>query len=81
MMADSESSVRLPEKFKFRSRGFAFFKFVFLHETDLLGRHMVLEWAEETERDLEVSRKKAARGVGLMVEKRYACKKTKVGFS
>ena len=35
-----------------------------LHHTHLLGRHLVLEWAEEAERDLEVLRKKAGVGFG-----------------
>ncbi|KAF8963296.1 hypothetical protein BDZ97DRAFT_1939578 [Flammula alnicola] len=66
-------SVRLPKKFDSRSRGFAFLEFVSRHEaenaynalrhTHLLGRHLVLEWAEEAEQDLEVLRKKA--GVGF----------------
>ena len=67
-------SVRLPKKFNSRSRGFAFLEFVSRHEaenayaalrhTHLLGRHLVLEWAEEAERDLEVLRKKAGVGFG-----------------
>ncbi|KJA26549.1 hypothetical protein HYPSUDRAFT_198832 [Hypholoma sublateritium FD-334 SS-4] len=66
-------SVRLPKKFDSRSRGFAFLEFVSRHEaenafaalrhTHLLGRHLVLEWAEEAEQDLDVLRKKA--GVGF----------------
>ncbi|KAF5322105.1 hypothetical protein D9619_001971 [Psilocybe cf. subviscida] len=65
-------SVRLPKKFDSRSRGFAFLEFVTRHEaenayaalrhTHLLGRHLVLEWAEEEEQDIEALRKKA--GVG-----------------
>ncbi|KAF9484770.1 RNA-binding domain-containing protein [Pholiota conissans] len=65
-------SVRLPKKFDSRSRGFAFLEFVTRHEaenayaalrhTHLLGRHLVLEWAEEAEQDLDALRKKA--GVG-----------------
>ena len=67
-------SVRLPKKFDSRSRGFAFLEFVSRHEaenayaalrhTHLLGRHLVLEWAEEAEQDLEVLRKKAGVGFG-----------------
>jgi len=67
-------SVRLPKKFDSRSRGFAFLEFVSRHEaenayntlrhTHLLGRHLVLEWAEEAEEDLEVLRKKAGVGFG-----------------
>ncbi|KAF8200210.1 hypothetical protein BJ912DRAFT_948293 [Pholiota molesta] len=65
-------SVRLPKKFDARSRGFAFLDFTTRHEaesayaalrhTHLLGRHLVLEWAEEAEQDLDALRKKA--GVG-----------------
>lgn len=67
-------SVRLPKKFDSRSRGFAFLEFVSRHEaenayaalrhTHLLGRHLVLEWAEEGEQDLEMLRKKAGVGFG-----------------
>ncbi|KAF8153779.1 RNA-binding domain-containing protein [Crassisporium funariophilum] len=67
-------SVRLPKKFDSRSRGFAFLEFVTRHEaenayaalrhTHLLGRHLVLEWAEEAEQDLDVLRKKAGVGFG-----------------
>ncbi|CAA7263983.1 unnamed protein product [Cyclocybe aegerita] len=67
-------SVRLPKKFDSRSRGFAFLEFVSRHEaenayatlrhTHLLGRHLVLEWAEEAEQDLDVLRKKAGVGYG-----------------
>lgn len=67
-------SVRLPKKFDSRSRGFAFLEFVSRHEaenaytalrhTHLLGRHLVLEWAEEAEQDLDVLRKKAGVGFG-----------------
>ena len=35
-----------------------------LRHTHLLGRHLVLEWAEEAEQDLEVLRKKAGVGFG-----------------
>ncbi|KAK0477584.1 hypothetical protein IW261DRAFT_1565894 [Armillaria novae-zelandiae] len=67
-------SVRLPKKFDSRTRGFAFLDFVSraeaenayaaLRHTHLLGRHLVLEWAEEAEQDLEVLRKKAGVGFG-----------------
>ncbi|PPQ82773.1 hypothetical protein CVT25_009268 [Psilocybe cyanescens] len=67
-------SVRLPKKFDSRSRGFAFLEFVSRHEaenayntlrhTHFLGRHLVLEWAEEAEQDIEVLRKKAGVGYG-----------------
>jgi len=67
-------SVRLPKRFDTRSRGFAFLEFVSRHEaenayaalrhTHLLGRHLVLEWAEEGEQDLDALRKKAGVGYG-----------------
>jgi len=67
-------SVRLPKKFDSRTRGFAFLEFVSrieaenayatLRHTHLLGRHLVLEWAEEAEQDLDVLRKKAGVGYG-----------------
>jgi multiple RNA-binding domain-containing protein 1 len=67
-------SVRLPKKFDSRSRGFAFLEFLTRHEaenayaalrhTHLLGRHLVLQWAEEAEQDIEVLRKKAGVGYG-----------------
>lgn len=67
-------SVRLPKKFDSRTRGFAFLDFVSRHEaenvyetlrhTHLLGRHLVLEWAEEEEQDLEELRRKAGVGFG-----------------
>lgn len=67
-------SVRVPKKFDSRSRGFAFLEFVTRHEaenayaalrhTHLLGRHLVLEWAEEAEQDLDVLRLKAGVGFG-----------------
>ncbi|KAJ7688673.1 hypothetical protein B0H17DRAFT_1160253 [Mycena rosella] len=71
-------SVRLPKKFDSRTRGFAFLDFVSRHEaenayaalrhTHLLGRHLVLEWAEEAEQDLDALRKKAAVGFGAGAE-------------
>ncbi|KIJ64334.1 hypothetical protein HYDPIDRAFT_112328 [Hydnomerulius pinastri MD-312] len=67
-------SVRLPKKFDSRSRGFAFLEFLTRHEaenayaalrhTHLLGRHLVLEWAEEAEQDLDILRQKAGVGFG-----------------
>ncbi|ETW79698.1 hypothetical protein HETIRDRAFT_445497 [Heterobasidion irregulare TC 32-1] len=67
-------SVRLPKRFDQRTRGFAFLEFVTRHEaenaynalkhTHLLGRHLVLEWAEEGEQDIEELRKKAGVGYG-----------------
>ncbi|KAF9261016.1 RNA-binding domain-containing protein [Marasmius fiardii PR-910] len=67
-------SVRLPKKFDSRTRGFAFLEFVSRHEaenayatlrhTHLLGRHLVLEWAEEAEQDIELLRKKTGVGLG-----------------
>ncbi|KAJ4490517.1 hypothetical protein J3R30DRAFT_93378 [Lentinula aciculospora] len=67
-------SLRVPKKFDSRTRGFAFLDFVSRHEaenayaalrhTHLLGRHLVLEWAEEAEEDLETLRKKAGVGFG-----------------
>jgi multiple RNA-binding domain-containing protein 1 len=67
-------SVRLPKKFDSRTRGFAFLDFVTrleaenayaaLRHTHLLGRHLVLEWAEEAEQDLDVLRQKAGVGYG-----------------
>ena len=67
-------SVRLPKRFDRRSRGFAFLEFVTRHEaenaynalkhTHLLGRHLVLEWAEEGEVNIDELRKKAGVGFG-----------------
>jgi multiple RNA-binding domain-containing protein 1 len=67
-------SVRLPKRFDRRSRGFAFLEFVTRHEaenaynalkhTHLLGRHLVLEWAEEGEVDIDELRRKAGVGYG-----------------
>lgn len=67
-------SARLPKRFDARSRGFAFLEFVSrreaenayaaLRHTHLLGRHLVLEWAEEGEQDLDVLRQKAGVGYG-----------------
>ncbi|KAI0776697.1 RNA-binding domain-containing protein [Trametes elegans] len=67
-------SVRLPRKFDHRTRGFAFLEFTTRHEaerayatlrhTHLLGRHLVLEWAEEGEADVEKLREKAGVSYG-----------------
>jgi multiple RNA-binding domain-containing protein 1 len=56
-------SVRLPKNFDSRTRGVACVEFVLRHEaknvyatlrhTNLLGRHLILEWAEEAEQDLD----------------------------
>ena len=71
-------SVRLPKKFDHRSRGFAFLEFASKHEaenafnslqhTHLLGRHLVLQWAEENEHDVDELRRKAGVGYGGGVE-------------
>ncbi|KAM5538761.1 hypothetical protein V8D89_007483 [Ganoderma adspersum] len=67
-------SVRLPRKFDHRTRGFAFLEFTTRHEaerayatlrhTHLLGRHLVLEWAEEGDVDVDKLREKAGAGFG-----------------
>lgn len=67
-------SVRLPRKFDHRTRGFAFLEFTTRHEaerayatlrhTHFLGRHLVLEWAEEGEADVEKLRAKAGVSYG-----------------
>ena len=67
-------SVRLPKRFDRRSRGFAFLEFVTRHEaenaynalkhTHLLGRHLVLEWAEEGEANIDELRRKAGVSFG-----------------
>jgi multiple RNA-binding domain-containing protein 1 len=64
----------LPKRFDHRSRGFAFLEFLtrqeaeaaydVLRHTHLLGRHLVLQWAEEGEQDVEALRKKAGVGFG-----------------
>ncbi|KAL7412176.1 hypothetical protein BDY24DRAFT_370960 [Mrakia frigida] len=61
-------SVRLPRKFDTKARGFAFLDFISrrdaeaamlaLRHTHLLGRHLILEWAEE-ETDIEKLREDA----------------------
>lgn len=65
--------MRVPKRFDARSRGFAFLDFVSRNEaenaynalkhTHLLGRHLVLQWAEEGE-DLELMRQNAGAGFG-----------------
>ncbi|KAJ3759532.1 hypothetical protein EV360DRAFT_41717 [Lentinula raphanica] len=82
-------SVRLPKKFDSRSRGFAFLDFVSRHEaenayaalrhTHLLGRHLVLEWAEEAEQDLDMLRLKA--GVGFGAGKEMPGRKRKLDMN
>ncbi|KAF8335941.1 uncharacterized protein EI90DRAFT_3152914 [Cantharellus anzutake] len=71
-------SVRLPRKFDGGTRGFAFLEFVSRHEaenaftalqhTHLLGRHLVLQWAEDgedsKEEALERMREKVRIGYG-----------------
>lgn len=67
-------SVRLPKKMNSRTRGFAFLDFVSRHEaenaysalrhTHLLGRHLVLEWAEDSSKDIDALRKKTGVGFG-----------------
>ncbi|KAI0706720.1 hypothetical protein C8T65DRAFT_651773 [Cerioporus squamosus] len=67
-------SVRLPRKFDHRTRGFAFLEFTTRHEaerayatlkhTHFLGRHLVLEWAEEGEVDVDKLREKAGVSYG-----------------
>ncbi|RPD76903.1 RNA-binding domain-containing protein [Lentinus tigrinus ALCF2SS1-7] len=67
-------SVRLPRKFDHRTRGFAFLEFTTRHEaerayatlrhTHFLGRHLVLEWAEEGDVDVDKLREKAGVSYG-----------------
>lgn len=71
-------SVRLPRKFDHRARGFAFLDFTtrqeaeraysVLRHTHFLGRHLVLEWAEDSEVDIEELRRKAGVGFGAGAE-------------
>lgn len=88
----SLKSLRLPTKFGARSRGFAFLDFTSRREaehayetlryTHLLGRHLVLEWAqgdEEAGQDLEEMRKKA--GVGYGDGKNVGGRKRKVDMA
>ncbi|KAK4048564.1 Multiple RNA-binding domain-containing protein 1 [Microbotryomycetes sp. JL201] len=63
-------SVRLPRKFDRKTRGFAFLDFAShqdakstlsaLQHTHLLGRHLVVQWAEEDMADVENLRKKSS---------------------
>ncbi|KAI0060073.1 hypothetical protein BV25DRAFT_1807867 [Artomyces pyxidatus] len=79
-------SVRLPKRFDRRTRGFAFLEFVTRHEaenafnalrhTHFLGRHLVLEWAEEGDVDIDELRKKA--GVGARSGQELPGKKRKL---
>jgi len=79
-------SVRVPKRFDSRSRGFAFLDFVSRQEaervygtlkhTHLLGRHLVLEWAEDDSEDIEKLREKV--GVGYGEGKALPGKKRKV---
>ncbi|KAG9037626.1 Multiple RNA-binding domain-containing protein 1 [Tulasnella sp. JGI-2019a] len=66
-------SVRLPRKFDTKTRGFAFLEFISRHEaenamatlkhTHLLGRHLVLDWAEENDVvDVDNLREKIRKG-------------------
>ena len=67
-------SVCLSKKFDARTRGFAILDLVSRREAEnayaalrhnhLLGRHLVLEWAEELEQDLDVPRTSAGIGFG-----------------
>ncbi|KAH9856242.1 hypothetical protein C2E23DRAFT_810772 [Lenzites betulinus] len=67
-------SVRVPRKFDHRTRGFAFLEFTTRHEaeraystlrhTHFLGRHLVLEWAEEGDVDVDKLREKAGVSYG-----------------
>jgi multiple RNA-binding domain-containing protein 1 len=64
----------VPKRFDSRSRGFAFLEFVSrqdaervyntLKHTHLLGRHLVLEWAEDESQDIEKIREKVGIGFG-----------------
>ncbi|KAL5520301.1 hypothetical protein ACEPAG_9515 [Sanghuangporus baumii] len=81
-------SVRLPKKFDSRARGFAFLDFATRHEaenayaalrhTHLLGRHLVLEWAQDGVQDVDVLRQKAGVGYGDGAE--LPGKKRKLNF-
>ncbi|KAJ3044977.1 hypothetical protein HDV00_012396 [Rhizophlyctis rosea] len=65
-------TVRLPRKFDGQHRGFAFIDFLTKQEaknafeslgaTHLYGRHLVLEWAQEEEDEVEALRGKTKRG-------------------
>lgn len=49
-----------------------------MRHTHLLGRHLVLEWAEEAEQDIDALRKKA--GVGFGGGKEMPGQKRKLNF-
>ena len=76
----------MPKTYNSHTRGFAFLEFLTRHEaenafaalkhTHLLGRHLVLEWAEENEQDIDLLRKKA--GVGFGAGKEVPGRKRKI---
>ncbi|EIW74821.1 RNA-binding domain-containing protein [Coniophora puteana RWD-64-598 SS2] len=83
-------SVRLPKKFDSRSRGFAFLEFLTrqeaenayaaLRHTHLLGRHLVLQWAEEDgATDVDALRAKAGVGFGGGAELPWKKRKVRIG--
>ncbi|KEP53003.1 multiple RNA-binding domain protein [Rhizoctonia solani 123E] len=67
-------SVRVPRKFNSQTRGFGFLDFISrreaenaftaLQHTHLLGRHLVLQWAEDGAADIEQLRKATKAGWG-----------------
>ncbi|CAE7130122.1 unnamed protein product, partial [Rhizoctonia solani] len=67
-------SVRVPRKFNSQTRGFAFLDFISrreaenafaaLQHTHLLGRHLVLQWAEDGAADIEQLREATKTGWG-----------------
>ncbi|CAE6484494.1 unnamed protein product [Rhizoctonia solani] len=67
-------SVRVPRKFNSQTRGFGFLDFISrreaenaftaLQNTHLLGRHLVLQWAEDGAADIEQLRKTTKTGWG-----------------
>ncbi|CAE6423309.1 unnamed protein product [Rhizoctonia solani] len=67
-------SVRVPRKFNSQTRGFAFLDFISrreaenaftaLQHTHLLGRHLVLQWAEDGATDIEQLRQTTKTGWG-----------------
>ncbi|CAE6455062.1 unnamed protein product [Rhizoctonia solani] len=67
-------SVRVPRKFNSQTRGFGFLDFISrreaenaftaLQHTHLLGRHLVLQWAEDGAADIEQLRKATKTGWG-----------------
>ncbi|KDQ50583.1 hypothetical protein JAAARDRAFT_199829 [Jaapia argillacea MUCL 33604] len=68
-------SLRLPKRFDHRSRGFAFLEFTTRQEaenaydalkhTHLLGRHLVLQWADEEDGEEAVEKLRMKAGVGF----------------